>query len=227
LEVMKYLSASLILIATISSLCGCDLLGSHEECEVQCDAGDAICDPSGGLKSCEGPNSKGGMFWGPVEECGEHRTCIGGECSCVDPCRAGDTTCDPAGGQLGCEVPDADGCMYWSADEAWPEHQVCRDGSCTCGNPCRIDDLMCYQSAGKVSCEGPDADGCLFWSVLDPCPEGRMCQAELTECVDVTPPECESVNECDYEGQKLCMTDIRYRACKYGEDGCLVFDCST
>lgn len=34
-------------------------------------------------------------------------------------------------------------------------------------------------------------------------------------------------DECDYEGQKLCMSDTKYRECSLNTDGCLVWDCST
>ena len=41
---------------------------------------------------------------------------------------------------------------------------------------------------------------------------------------DIMDP-CE--DECDYESQKLCMTDVNYRECAYNTGGCLVWDCST
>jgi len=34
-------------------------------------------------------------------------------------------------------------------------------------------------------------------------------------------------DECDYEGQKLCMSDTEYRECEYDTHDCLVWDCST
>ena len=42
----------------------------------------------------------------------------------------------------------------------------------------------------------------------------------------VTDP-CPAVEECDFEGQFLCMTDTSYRECVTDNDGCLVWDCST
>jgi len=42
-----------------------------------------------------------------------------------------------------------------------------------------------------------------------------------------SPPECENVNECDYEGQETCQAIDKYRECHYGDDGCLVWDCGT
>ena len=41
---------------------------------------------------------------------------------------------------------------------------------------------------------------------------------------DVMGP-CEDA--CDYEGQKLCMSDTHYRECTYHTSGCLDWDCST
>lgn len=35
------------------------------------------------------------------------------------------------------------------------------------------------------------------------------------------------VDECDFEGQMLCMTDTQYRECAYDTTGCLAWDCST
>ena len=38
---------------------------------------------------------------------------------------------------------------------------------------------------------------------------------------------CSGVEECDHEGQILCMSDTRYRQCMTNGSGCLVWDCST
>jgi hypothetical protein len=35
------------------------------------------------------------------------------------------------------------------------------------------------------------------------------------------------VDECDFEGQKRCMSDTHYRECQVDTNGCLVWDCST
>jgi hypothetical protein len=34
-------------------------------------------------------------------------------------------------------------------------------------------------------------------------------------------------DDCDFEGQKRCMTATEYRECVRDPDGCLVWDCST
>lgn len=35
------------------------------------------------------------------------------------------------------------------------------------------------------------------------------------------------VDECDFEGEKRCMSDTHYRECEYDTNGCLTWDCST
>jgi hypothetical protein len=67
----------------------------------------------------------------------------------------------------------------------------------------------------------------MFWAELVECPEHYLCVAEVNGCVKSTPPECQGINECSYEGQKICKTDTKYRECNYNDEGCLVWDCST
>jgi hypothetical protein len=62
---------------------------------------------------------------------------------------------------------------------------------------------------------------------MEACRPGQVCDSSFSTCVPDTPPECVDKNECDFLGQKLCMTDIKYRKCKFSADGCLVWDCST
>lgn len=77
------------------------------------------------------------------------------------------------------------------------------------------------------ACEGPDEVGCYAWGAEVVCPKGWICKPEEGICRPDTPPECYEINECDYEGEKICMTDVKYRECQYGYDGCLIWDCGT
>ncbi len=117
--------------------------------------------------------------------------------------------------------------MYWEVDPACDGDLTCQDGTCVCKNPCSDGDNMCYLTVGKVSCIGPDLNGCYGWSDTITCDAGYMCSKELNECVQLTPPECDHVNECDYEGQRTCQAIDKYRECHYGAGGCLVWDCGT
>ena len=47
----------------------------------------------------------------------------------------------------------------------------------------------------------------------------------LADSSDATADLC--ADECDFVGQKLCMTEERYRECKTGPQGCLILDCSS
>jgi len=76
-------------------------------------------------------------------------------------------------------------------------------------------------------CEGPDDDGCYGWVGPAICPTGSVCSPAFGECTVGTGTECDELNECLYVGQKICMTEVKYRACKVGETGCLEWDCST
>lgn len=66
----------------------------------------------------------------------------------------------------------------------------------------------------------------------------RIAIATLTVPVVLSLATCKSLNdgivdpclyeeECDVEGQLLCMTDTRYRECAYTSSGCLAWDCGT
>jgi hypothetical protein len=175
---------------------------------------------------CEGPDEDGCTFWGAPQPCENEKICIGGSCGCEQPCEPGDTSCDLEGNLLSCQGPDADGCTNWGPGEPCPDHQGCRSGECVCENPCEWGEEVCYQSIGTRDCMGPDELDCMYWGELAACEPGYLCITEMSGCVKATPPECDNVNECDYEGQKLCVTQIKYRACKYSDDGCLIYDCS-
>jgi len=57
-------------------------------------------------------------------------------------------------------------------------------------------------------------------ALLENCPRScGVCQPD--------PSECSGDHECSFVGQKICMTEQKYRRCKLGYDGCLVWDCST
>jgi hypothetical protein len=66
----------------------------------------------------------------------------------------------------------------------------------------------------------------MYWGEIDECEPGYMCVSVASGCVQATPPECDAVNECDYEGQKRCEAETKYRQCKYSEEGCLIWDCA-
>jgi hypothetical protein len=53
------------------------------------------------------------------------------------------------------------------------------------------------------------------------------CMLSLGSCdsSDSVIPSC--TDECDREGDILCMSDTKYRQCTKTNDGCLEWDCST
>lgn len=64
---------------------------------------------------------------------------------------------------------------------------------------------------------------------------GRSVAATISVALILTLPTCSSstddvlsscVDECDSEGEKLCMNETQYRECVL-RDGCLQWDCST
>jgi hypothetical protein len=105
---------------------------------------------------------------------------------------------------------------------------------CVCDNECLPNQVGCDPiQPGLVTCDGPDENGCLFWGPPVFCEVGQVCKrdvgpAEVPACVDYTPPLCADINECDFVGQKKCVSDSQYRECfARAEDGCLRLDCGS
>ena len=68
---------------------------------------------------------------------------------------------------------------------------------------------------------GPDGCG----GQCGTCGSGLVCDVTTGACGPDSPPPC--TDECPVEGQKLCTSDVKYRSCVKGFDGCLTWDCST
>jgi len=63
---------------------------------------------------------------------------------------------------------------------------------------------------------------------LAPVVLASACMLTLGSCdsaSDSVIPSC--ADECDREGNILCMNDTKYRQCTKNNDGCLEWDCST
>ena len=146
---------------------------------------------------------------------------------CPEYCYPEQTICGPEGGVMTCIGPDQQGCTFWSDEQACGVFRSCQQGQCLCDNPCEQGESRCVDQSMFWVCEGPDEYGCLGWGPQTPCPQGLSCIQAHGECLPDTPESCYESNECDYVGQKLCMNDTKYRQCKLGYDGCLVWDCST
>jgi hypothetical protein len=147
--------------------------------------------------------------------------CGGSRALYCSACSQGQAVCDPAGELVACEGPDSDGCLRWAPP------RPCKTGECDCENPCQPGETLCHPDGGLVSCLGPDADGHTYWSAAEQCPAGQSCNPAAARCLDDPPDGCADKNECDYYGQKKCMSVRKYRECKPGDDGCLKLDCST
>jgi len=196
-------------------------------CTNPCEEGMTRCEGDDEVR-CIQPAKDGCFDWGEPTPCPGGQICEGGACDCEARCQLGQAICE--GGKLrNCAGPDAEGCNYWDDPVDCPDHQICSAGECLCANPCLVvGQTECSPEADGVwTCQRePDGDQCFYWDEA-PCQEGDVCIEEITECRLDTPPECDDVNECAYEGQKLCMNETQYRACHYTEEGCLVWDCGT
>jgi len=197
-------------------------------CLEPCQPGQVRCGPDGGLTTCLPPEpGQGCARFGPEQACPAGQVCLAGECTCPEACLLGETMCADQGVST-CQQLDPDGCLAWSQPEACDGDQVCVQGGCACADPCSQGQTLCSaQGEAIVSCEGPDEAGCYGWGQETPCAKGLVCKPDEGLCRPDTPPECYEANECNYEGEKICMTDVKYRSCKYGYDGCLIWDCST
>jgi hypothetical protein len=196
-------------------------------CANPCTSGENMCGDEGGQLTCEEPDDDGCTSWGSEASCAEPEGCVGGSCGCLNPCDLGETQCNSEGKIMTCAGPDGEGCAFWETPVSCKDHQVCSQGACACQDPCRIGDRVCADGGGISHCEGPDPGGCFFWTHPLPCSEGTVCNPAKIECMEQVPPECEGLNQCDYIGQKLCMSETKYRSCKVGDGGCLEWDCST
>ena len=190
---------SFLLLLSALGASSCDWLkgSSRSPCESSCQKGEKSCGLAQVLLECVGPNSDGCTFWQPGDPCAGGEICVQG--ACAQP----------------------------SASPECVEHLVAIDGACACADPCTAGTAACNQGTGLMRCQGPDTNGCFFWGPPEPCEQGQECKAELVACVPTRPASCAARDECAYEGQKVCMTDIKYRQCKYDADGCLILDCST
>mgnify|MGYP000138537073 CR=1 FL=1 len=81
-----------------------------------------------------------------------------------------------------------------------------------CDNECDAGQTVCTDQ-GLLTCV-PDIDGCTQWRGPEPCPNGQVCRAGQCE------QACE--DECDSPGSRTCVSDIEYRLCGIGPEGCLV-----
>ena len=151
-----------------------------------------------------------------------------GDPLCENPCTIGNGICTPEGELVTCQDPDASGCASWGPPGPCPPGLVCTAGECVCMTGCGIDDATCYDTVGTVGCTGPDENGCYYWGALEPGADGNMCDPDLNECIQTTPPDCPGVNDCDYEGRKICLENYpaKYRRCHYDDNGCLKWDCT-
>lgn len=146
-------------------------------------------------------------------ECGVNASCLEGECHCAAAFEG-----NP---YLGCDPMSP--CTNVVCDPG----QVCAEGACICEDPCQAEQTACADDRSQLRCEGPDDNGCFGWGAATACQADMVCDADERRCVPNTPPECFATNECLYEGQIICASSTKYRACTYGYDGCLEWDCST
>jgi hypothetical protein len=200
-------------------------------CMSPCQPGESVCADGTHEQRCVGPDAEGCHFWGEAAACAAGVECVGGSCGCASPCQLGATACGPSGERLTCVGPDASGCYVWSAT-ACGTNLRCVAGECVCENPCQASQVACDPiQPALIACAGPDENGCTFWGAPDFCEVGEVCKGEVgpaavPACVTYTPPLCADVNECDFVGQKMCMSDSKYRECYVRpEDGCLRLDC--
>lgn len=183
--------------------------------ELQCEAGGS------GIMSCR-TDVNGCLSFVFDQPCGAHMECSANECICENPCTSAQTDCGSNGGVLTCQGPDADGCTYWSEETACGTHQQCVSGQCTCSETCAAGQTDCGPNGGVRTCAGPDADGCTYWDTEETCYADMVCVEDYGECMPDTPEHCYTVNDCLYEGQKLCQTSSDYRVCEKDDyTGCL------
>lgn len=197
-----------------------DVSGCSDECtegQLSC-AGDEsavmVCDL--GLDGC--------LTFLLHEECGPNGLCSGDRCVCQDACVANETECGAGGGVRTCAGPDADGCLYWGDEVPCGPHQQCDTGvgQCVCAVTCTVGATECGPNGGVRTCEGPGGDGCAYWSAEEPCYPELVCAEDEGACMPDTPEHCYTVNDCLYEGQKLCTTSTEYRVCERDSyTGCL------
>ncbi len=198
---------------------------SNEHCDDVCALGDTVCSDDGVPASCQ-PSETGCLALVPQAACLEHQVCKEGQCQCAETCQAGQTRCGQGGGIQECLGPDGGGCTYWGAEQPCGEHQACVDGACQCQGGCNPGSTQCGPNDGVQTCQ-TDADGCNFMGPEQECYADMSCVASEGKCMPHTDPSCFGVNECLYYGQKKCMDPNYYGNCKYGDDGCLHWDCST
>jgi hypothetical protein len=199
-------------------------------CLSPCQPGWSVCDSDAAARPCAGPDADGCYDWGAPVACADGIDCTGGSCGCETACPLGATACGPTGARLTC-VAGAGACPEWQAEDCGP-HRVCASGACRCADPCAAGQTECSaDGAGVIACAGPDADGCRYWGETVACVAPDVCApdvgpAEVAACVTFTPPGCADINECDFAGQKKCMSDTQYRECFIRpDDGCLRLDC--
>lgn len=183
-------------------------------CTDTCAADEQQCAPDGsGIMRCR-TDDYGCLTFVLDQPCGMHMECIANECICAHSCTVGQTDCGPDGGERTCAGPDEGGCTYWSEEVACGAHQQCDLGQCTCSESCTAATTECGPNGGVRTCEGPDGDGCTYWSEDETCYADMVCVESFGECMPDTPEHCYTVNECLYEGQKLCQTSSDYRVCE-------------
>jgi hypothetical protein len=197
-------------------------------CDEPCEAGASLCADEGAELRCEVLDAGGCTRWSAPVACEGDTICEGGSCGCQSACEVGAAICDAEGVLLTCVQGAEEGaCPGWGEPQTCGKHQRCSAGECRCLEPCQPGASVCAGEVGKVSCAGPDDEGCHHWGPLALCEEGMVCTEELNRCVTATPVDCSVTNECAYAGEILCMSEESYRQCKYGDDGCLKWDCST
>ena len=203
------------------------------ECLSPCATGETVCADDGHVQRCDGPDGEGCFSWGDPVACEQGVACAGGSCGCGAPCQPGAAACGPAGERLTCSGPDQNGCTAWSAASCGG-HLACVAGACVCASSCQTGEYQCDADApALVVCAGPDEDGCTYWGDPGYCDTGEVCKdqvgpAQVAACVTYTPPLCADINECDFVGQMMCMSDTKYRECNLrASDGCLRLDCSS
>lgn len=216
--------------ALVAALClALASCGPASNCEDRCDPGEASCTPDGQVRTCTEPDAQGCFDWSPPSPCAATQRCDDGTCRCDDECTAGNVICGPDGGRITCAGPDPQGgCFVWGDEEPCGPHQLCSAGECLCRNACTPGTTVCDGDEAVATCTGPDDDGCFFFDEPEPCPAYRHCSYAVGRCVRDTPSECFPYNQCDFEGQLLCMDETRYRSCFRTRRRCLLWDgCET
>ena len=194
-------------------------------CADTCTLYEAFCGPNRGRITCEGPDRNGCNYWGPEEPC-RPDGCVD-VCGCATDCLPDSTSCSDTGELLVCQGPDPWGCTTWS-EASCGEHQTCREDECTCRTACTPGMGVCNGFDAWSLCQGPDEDGCPFIGDPEPCPPYRRCDSTRGRCERETPARCYPVNQCDFEGQLICMDETRYRECFRTRRGCLLWNgCET